>query len=144
SLGLAGWAAVKLWREAPRTQTAVAEVLPFANEFGAEINPAISPDGKTVAYVWDGNGDNYDIYLKPSSKGPGTAPSRLTSSPEPDLHPAGSPDGKKIAFVRLGKNDAAVILRDLASGDERVLTRVSQRPIGWVGDHNPDTDMGPS
>lgn len=144
SLGFAGWAALKLWRDAPRTLTGLAVVLPFANEFGAEINPAISPDGKTVAYAWDGNGDNYDIYLKSSNKGPATAPTRLTWSPEPDLHPAWSPDGKKIAFVRLGKNDAAVIVKSLATGEEQVLTRVSPRPIGWVGDYSPDTDMGPS
>src|SRR3984893_9163541 len=40
------------------------EVVPFANEIGQELSPAISPDGKHIAYTWDGNKDNYDIYIK--------------------------------------------------------------------------------
>src|SRR5262249_29719827 len=43
--------------------------------------------------------------------------------------------------VRLGKNDAAVIVKYSATGEEQALP-VSPRPVGWVGDYSPDSDMG--
>ena len=45
------------------------EVVPFANEIGQEFGPAVSPDGKRIAYTWDGNKDNYDVYIKVVGKG---------------------------------------------------------------------------
>ena len=31
---------------------------------GSEVSPALSPDGKQVAYLWDGGRRNFDIYVK--------------------------------------------------------------------------------
>lgn len=38
------------------------DILPLSNEIGPQFSPTVAPDGTRVAYVWDGNADNYDIY----------------------------------------------------------------------------------
>src|SRR4051812_15699366 len=40
--------------------------LPLTAFRGMEVNPALSPDGKSVAFAWNGeNQDNFDIYVMP-------------------------------------------------------------------------------
>ncbi len=53
-------------------------------------NPAISPDGKTIAFCYKG-----DIFLVSSTGGQAT---QLTTHSAYDSHPIWSPDGKTIAF----------------------------------------------
>ena len=39
------------------------KVVPFTSFAGRELEPALSPDGKQVAFVWSGEkGDNLDVY----------------------------------------------------------------------------------
>ena len=110
------------------------EVVPFANEIGQEFSPAISPDGKRIAYTWDGNKDNYDIYIKDVSKGEVV---RFTQETSPELNPAWSPDGSKLAFLRVSAERAQVVIKDTNTGQEQVLTD-TQSPIStWLADSNP-------
>jgi Tol biopolymer transport system component len=62
---------------------------------GYEGEPTFSPDGQTIAYVADRDG-NFEIYLQQISGGPAL---NLTQSPAADIQPAFSPDGREIAFV---------------------------------------------
>ncbi|HVR29656.1 MAG TPA: protein kinase [Thermoanaerobaculia bacterium] len=64
---------------------------------GREINPALSPDGRTLYFVVeDDEGINSDIYFVPVG---GKNPINLTAdSPVDDWAPAVSPDGRQIAF----------------------------------------------
>jgi Tol biopolymer transport system component len=62
---------------------------------GYEGEPTFSPDGRTIAYVADREG-NFEIYLQQISGGPAI---NLTHSPAADIQPAFSPDGRDIAFV---------------------------------------------
>ena len=122
----------------------LSDIAPFANEIGTEINPAISSNGKFIAYAWDGNSSNYGIYVKPADGGPDIPPRRLTQGPETDLYPAWSPDDRTLAFLRIDRNGAAILTKDLNTGAERVLIRVRQRASGWVGENAPYMDVGPS
>ena len=100
-------------------------VRPFLTSATDESNPAFSPDGKTVAFSWDGeDGSNSDIYIKLVDAGD---PLRLTTDPAPDVSPAWSPHGKFIAFRRRLSQDRLQILTVPAlGGPERKLTEQRQ------------------
>jgi Tol biopolymer transport system component len=82
----------------------------------SEFQSALSPDGKSIAYVREG-GRNYDIWVKPLD---GEA-RRLTSDPTPDLHPAWSPDGRRIAFLRASPIGSAVMVVPADGGEAKQI-----------------------
>src|SRR5207249_3573856 len=97
SLGLILLARVRLPFLRPASHL-VPRTVPLASSPGQQITPAFSPDGKQVAFAWDGEkGDNFDIYVKLVSAG---EPLRLTSNPASELWPTWSPDSGHIAFCR--------------------------------------------
>jgi eukaryotic-like serine/threonine-protein kinase len=93
---------------------------------GDENDPAVSPDGRSVAFSWNGEtGDNFDIYVMPLR---GEMAVRLTRDPARDISPAWSPDGSQIAFLRLrtvSKGDLVVV--PSGGGPERVLREIVLR-----------------
>jgi Tol biopolymer transport system component len=111
-------AAVAAWRYAP-ARTTVAEPLrqiPLTTYPGSETYPSFSPDGRQVAFAWNGeNRDNVDVYVKLVDGG---EPLRLTTDPRADKFPAWSPDGRFIAFNREG----SIYVISPLGGDERKLT----------------------
>ena len=72
-----------------------ATVTRLTTDPGYEGEPTFSPDGQTIAYVADRDG-NLEIYLQQISGGPAI---NLTRNPSMDVQPAFSPDGREIAFV---------------------------------------------
>lgn len=103
----------------PRPAGAMTEI-PLTSNPGTELDPSLSPDGKQVAYAWDGEThDNFDIYLAPLAGG---APVRLTRNPAKDYSPAWSPDGASVAFWRdLDSEKAAVFIVPAVGGSERMV-----------------------
>src|SRR5262249_29530268 len=73
------------------------KVTPLTTLAGLERSPALSPDGKQVAFAWTNEPPNFDIYVKLIGAG---EPLRLTTNPARDMSPAWSPDGRYIAFLR--------------------------------------------
>ena len=61
---------------------------------GLETYPVLSPDGKTVAFSGEYDG-NFDVYTIPLSGG---IPQRITYHPDVDEPTAFSPDGQQILF----------------------------------------------
>ncbi len=117
AIGLAVGAAGAWWLAAERgTQvTTWGQVKPLTSYSGLEYEPALSPDGKQIAFSWDGeHKDNFDIYVRLVGGG---AAIRLTTDPAPDHSPAWSPDGDRLAFLR----DNAVYLVSALGGVERKL-----------------------
>jgi len=84
---------------------------------GSEWSPAFSPDGRQVAFSWNGeHEDNYDMYVKTNGS---ESPTRLTTDPAPDFSPAWSPDGRRIAFLReLGEGRRAIMMVPASGGPE--------------------------
>ncbi|HMF79752.1 MAG TPA: hypothetical protein VK604_29090 [Bryobacteraceae bacterium] len=118
------------------------ETIPFAGEIGEEFSPAVSPDGQTIAYVWDGNGRNLDIYLKSVITG---LRSRLTMDSAADLSPAWSPDGRFIAFLRSSLASSALIVKPASGGPERLIAHIRTQSGTWTGSTGPLTgDSGPA
>ncbi len=67
---------------------------------GSTINlaPAVSPDGKRIAFASNRDGD-YDIYVLKAAKESATnKPVKLTKNAVDDFNPDWSPDGKRIVF----------------------------------------------
>jgi Tol biopolymer transport system component len=80
---------------APVVDWSNATVVRLTTDPGYEGEPTFSPDGQTIAYVADRDG-NFEIYLQQISGGPAI---NLTRNPAADIQPAFSPDGREIAFV---------------------------------------------
>ena len=124
-LGLAIGALTAWWlqsRGASRTAV-VGSVKPLTTYSGNEYEPALSPDGNQVAFVWNGpNKDNYDIYVRLVEGG---AALRLTNDPASDHAPAWSPDGRRLAFLR----DNAIYLIPALGGVERKLLQFARGSI---------------
>ena len=87
---LGGTAAVR-----SRTSTPGVTLAPLTADPGYEADPALAPDGETVAYVSDRTG-NFEIFLQQVSDG---AEINLSNNDAADVQPAFSPDGRQIAFV---------------------------------------------
>jgi TolB protein len=85
--------------------------LPTMNQ-GA-TDPAISPDGKTIAIAARGWLWLMDTATREAR--------RLTKGGAIDSRPAWSPDGKQIVFVRDDTRDTSVVLIDAGNGREKVL-----------------------
>jgi len=62
---------------------------------GIESNPVFSPDGKTIAFNGEYDG-NVDVFVIPVEGG---IPARLTWHPSPDIVRDFSPDGKLVLFA---------------------------------------------
>jgi Tol biopolymer transport system component/predicted Ser/Thr protein kinase len=88
-----GW--YSLARRGGETSLKNATFTQLTNLPGAERDPSLSPDGKSLVYASRASG-NWDIYLQRVG---GKNPINLTKdSPEDDMQPAFSPDGERLAF----------------------------------------------
>lgn len=99
------------------------EALAVTSFSGREDHPAFSPDGKRLAYVWDGEPGHYAVYIQGQSA---ESAARLTQSELPEARPVWSNDGKEIAFLRgTGQDRTDVRIRNLATGAEESLAELS-------------------
>lgn len=106
---------------------------PLTTFAGAEMGPALSPDGQQVAFVWNDGGENEDIYVKQV----GTEnPDRLTTHPDMDASPSWSPDGRRLAFMRTGKGGCGVYVMPVPGSGERQVANCQTnyqmpRSVAW-------------
>lgn len=85
---------------------------------GVESGPVFSPDGKTIAFSAQYDG-NRDVYVIPAEGG---IPKRLTWHPGPDVVRDFTPDGKSVLFLS-GRNSytnryAQLFTVNIATGND--------------------------
>jgi Tol biopolymer transport system component len=107
------------WGTTPRRVATPASTLTRVTwEAGLAVNPAVSRDGKLLAYASDRAGDGgLDIWVQQTAGG---EPLRLTHDTADDHEPSFSPDGTKIAF-RSEREGGGVYLVSTLGGAYQLL-----------------------
>ncbi len=128
-----------LYWSKPLRETAASPLntVPLTSYPREERWPSFSPDGKKVAFGWNGGtGNNFDVYTKAIGSEDRT-PTRLTTNSAQDMYPDWSPDGTRIAFARLGaRTDAenGLFLIPVNGGRETQLREGELRDPNWSPD----------
>ncbi|MDQ1474177.1 MAG: eukaryotic-like serine/threonine-protein kinase [Bryobacterales bacterium] len=116
---------ILLWSHArdqpPRASPVLTRV---TSDEGLTTDPALSPDGKLLAYASDRGGDTLDIWIQPTDGGP---PVLLTKHPADDREPVFSADSSKVAF-RSERDGGGVYVTSILGGEERLVVRKGRRP----------------
>jgi Tol biopolymer transport system component/DNA-binding winged helix-turn-helix (wHTH) protein len=117
-----------------KRQPVAARPRPLTSLPGAERFPALSSDGKLIAFTWDGDElKNDDIYVKQTVE---SELIRITTHPSADRKPTWSPDGRFIAFLRSAKRTGEpnhLMIIPALGGAEREIARVDDG-LDWSPD----------
>jgi eukaryotic-like serine/threonine-protein kinase len=137
---LAVIAAIAMWRLWPReTRLRVIDLRRVTSDAGLTVDPALSRDGKMLAYASDRVGDALNIWVQQVAGGD---PVQVTKGAVDNSEPAFSPDGSTLAF-RSERDGGGVYVIPMAGGSPRRIAAEGRRPrfspdgnwlAYWVGD----------
>ena len=102
---------------------------PLITSPAADYSPAWAPDGDTLVYVSERDG-NPEIYTLETDKQ--DPPQRLTTNEASESQPVWSPDGKRIAFVSDLHGQGEIFAMDADGTNQQRLTHSDAQ------DHSPD------
>ena len=105
----------------------------FARYGGSNMSPAVSPDGSRVAMILSKDGWT-DLYV---GNADGSAPRRLTKSPQDESSPCWSPDGQWICYASKESERRSLSLIAASGGAPRRL-RTSLASSPTEPDWSPD------
>ena len=98
----------------------------LTSDEGLDTTPAISPDGKLLAYASDRSGEGtLDLWVM--QIGSNAQPLRRTKEGADATSPVFSPDGTKIAF-RSERNGGAIYITPALTGEEKFIAAEGRRP----------------
>jgi len=100
---------------------------------GFETEPAFSPDGSTIAFTGEYDG-NVDVFTVPAGGG---VPKRITYHPDPDRVAGWSPDGKRILF-RSGREAFSRFTQLYTVDPNGGLAEALPLPMACTGSYSPD------
>jgi Tol biopolymer transport system component len=136
-LALGVGALVWLLRKPPTQELVLTRL---TNDPGFTTEPAISPDGKLVAYTSDRSSEgNLDIWVQNVATGD---QARMAANPADEHAPSFSPDGSKVAF-RSDRDGGAVYTVAVLGGDLKLIAKRGRGPrfspdgqyiAYWVGE----------
>jgi Tol biopolymer transport system component len=105
----------------------------ITNYTGIEDQPAFSPDGRTLAFVWSGpDGRQHDVYIR-SADAINATPRRVTNDLNEEFSPVFSPDGKYLAWRRraLGGGDGELWIAPVSGLDLGPARLVAKTCADW-------------
>jgi Tol biopolymer transport system component/DNA-binding winged helix-turn-helix (wHTH) protein len=103
---------------------------PLTTYPGSQLQPALSPGGDTVAFIWNQGGRiGSHLYVKALKSG---TPVRVTTGEDQEYSPAWSPDGLSLAFVRHSDSETTINIIPAIGGSER---QVYALPVNSVWEY---------
>ncbi|MGJ5820339.1 winged helix-turn-helix domain-containing protein [Paludibaculum fermentans] len=128
-VGVVILAGILLW---PETPPAPPHITPVTRLAGKEYQPAFSPDGSAVAFLWEqGVGQPAQVWIQSG----GGSPRLLSDAPGSYSSPAWAPDGRSIACLRFRESAGELVVLPVNGGPERVVTQVLATRYGLSNPH---------
>ncbi len=106
----------------------------IANSNATEYWPAISSDGRMVAFASNRDNGNWDVYAQPIGS---ESALRITSNDAAELRPVWSADGNFLYYIRYEQGEANIYKKAIVGGNE---VRVVQAPAYSRGDFDVSSD----
>ncbi|WP_298441970.1 winged helix-turn-helix domain-containing protein [uncultured Ferrimonas sp.] len=126
-----GLLALLMWQRWPQTTERLpeyGEAKPLTYLEGVEETPALSPDGRYLAFMWERDREPGRIFIQDLQQ-PSASLRQISFGNENESNPSWSPDGSQLAFLRLNDSGQCdVWIKSLDTLEEhRITTCVQER-----------------
>jgi eukaryotic-like serine/threonine-protein kinase len=126
AIALAGWGWLRTGSSAPPNPLERSVLSPLTHDAGLTTTPALSKDGRLLAYASDrAGGGTLDIWVQQVSGG---TPIRLTDDEADDFSPDFSPDGSQIVFHSDRGGGGAYVVSAFGGTSPRLVARGARQP----------------